>query len=160
MPKKYQKYLKYGLPLLVVVLIVALLVVALPRLFGSGEEQPRIAYVNMVEVFERYPRKQQAEQEINEFALELEAELTEILAELPREEHQETIREYQSRISEREQKLIEELLQELDEMVLAAAREEGVELVLSREDVFMGGFNLTPLVLDFVEEETGTQQLQ
>ena len=156
MEEKYQKYigyLKYILPAIAGILIVVLLVVTLPPVLSSGEEQPRIAFVNMVEIFERYPQKQMAEQEINQFALELEAELTEILADLPREEHQETIRKYQQRISEREQELIGELLQELDEMVVEAARREDIDLVLSREDVYMGGIDLTARVIDIFEEE-------
>lgn len=145
-----KKYLAAG----VIILLLAFLAVYISGNFLlQNEAAKQIAYVDMWELFENHPDKDEAEEELNQLAREMEAELTETLADVPEEEHQALIADYQQRIETREEELIEEVLTDIDYLIVQAAEEEEeVSLVLEKENVTMGGYDLTPRVIDLMDQ--------
>ena len=120
---------------------------------ASDLEEGIIAYVNLEELFEAHPDKALAEEKLNLEARELQQELEEKADELSQEEQQQMLQEYQQILSEREQELIEGVLQQIEGLIIELAEEKGFQVVLNGQNVLYGGYNLTPDIIDRMEDE-------
>jgi len=120
---------------------------------ASDREEEIIAYVNLEELFQAHPDKALAEEKLNLEARELQQELEEKADELSQEEQQQMLQEYQQILSEREQELIEGVLEQIESLIIELAEEKGFQVVLDGQNVLYGGYNLTPDIIDRMEEE-------
>ncbi len=111
-----------------------------------------IAFVNVQEVFENHPDKAEAEEQLNIEAQEMQRELEEEVEEMEEGEQQDILQEYQERLSRREEELIGEVLQNIEDVITSLAEEKDLEIVLEGENVLYGGYDLTPEVLEEIEE--------
>jgi len=128
-------------------------VAELSRGVGASDlEEGIIAYVNLEELFEAHPDKALAEEKLNLEARELQQELEEKADELSQEEQQQMLQEYQQILSEREQELIAGVLEQIEGLIIELAEENGFQVVLDGQNVLYGGYNLTPDIIERMEE--------
>ncbi len=122
----------------------------------AGDENPdltgRIAFVDVEVVFEEHPERQEAEEQLNVEAEELQAELEAEAQELEQGDQEELLREYQQKLSQREEELISGVLADIEDIITDLAQEKGLEIVLEGENVLYGGYDLTPAVMDEIED--------
>src|SRR5690554_6949542 len=114
----------------------------------------RIAYVDVWTVFNIHPDKSSAERELNQLAQEMQAELEEKAKDLPEEQQQEMLQDYQNRLTQREQELIQTIINRIKEVIIEVAEEKEVKVVLDKQNVIYGGYDMTPDVVDYIEENT------
>lgn len=134
--------------------IAALLLAGL--FFSEGrvlaQNEGLIAFVNLEELFEAHPDKAQAEEQLNLEAQELQQELEERAEDLSQDEQQQLLQEYQQRLNQREQELIQEVLGQIEGLIIELAEEKGIEVVLDGQNVLYGGYDLTPELIERLEE--------
>src|SRR5690554_5743227 len=114
----------------------------------------RIAYVDVWTVFNIHPDKSNAERELNQLAQEMQAELEEKARDLPEDQQQDMLKDYQNRLTQREQELIQEIINKIKEVIIEVAEEKEVKVVLDKQNVIYGGYDMTPDVVDYIEENT------
>ena len=129
----------------------------LAGLIFSGEvalaqEEGIIAFVNLEELFEAHPDKAQAEEQLNLEAQELQQELEEKAEDLNQDEQHQLLQEYQQRLNQREQELIQEVLDQIESLIVELAEERGFQVVLDGQNVLYGGYDLTPELIERLEE--------
>ncbi len=115
---------------------------------AEEEERSEIAFVSVQEVFENHPDKEQAEEQLNLEAQEMQMELEEEAEDMGENEQQQMLQEYQEELSRREEELIGEVLQDIEQVITELAEEKNLEVVLEGENILYGGYDLTPEVLD------------
>lgn len=136
----------------VVVLLVAvgLVVYFVP---GSADDSvERMAYIDMQELFDRHPRRIDAESHLNELVQDMQKTLEEEAGDLPGEEQQEMLREYQEELSQKEQELVTDILEEIEMAVDKVAEIEEFNLIMEKRNVVYGGYDATEIVLNYIEE--------
>lgn len=148
------RFLTAGLILLLLLGLSSGLLFSDINLLQAREEtaESDIAFVNVQEVFENHPDKAEAEEQINIEAQELQRELEEEVEELDEGEQRDLLQEYQERLSRREEELIGEVLKNIEEVITSLAEEKNLEVVLEGENVLYGGYDLTPEVLEEIEQ--------
>src|SRR5690554_142785 len=114
----------------------------------------RIAYVDVWTVFNIHPDKSSAERELNQLAQEMQAELEEKARDLPEEQQQNMLQDYQNRLTQREQELIQTIINKIKGVIIEVAEEKEVKVVLDKQNVIYGGYDMTPDVVDYIEENT------
>lgn len=140
--------------IMVAMLLVGYAVINYPvnELIAQNESSGRIAYVDVVEIYNVHPQKEAAEEELGDMAQEMETALKEEAGELSEEEQQEAVENYQQELSTREQQLIETILNEINEIVQDVAEEKEVRVVLEKQNIIYGGYDLTPEVKEYINE--------
>lgn len=130
-----------------------------PDIFAETDESARVAFIDLWAVFNVHPQKSVAEAELNELAQTMQAELEERVREenLTAEQQQELLKEYQARLSQREQELIEEIIDSIREVVVLVAEEREIEIVLDKQNVIYGGYNLSEDIILYINEEYGQE---
>ncbi len=118
----------------------------------KNNNKPEIAYVNLQEIYNVHPAKQQAESRIDDLAREMESDLNEIVEELDGQEQQELLESYQLELSQKEQQLIEEVLENINQVINKLAVKKELRLVLDKQQVVYGGYNLTNDVINYIKE--------
>jgi|SRR5690554_2309210 len=117
----------------------------------------RIAYVDVWTVFNIHPDKSSAERELNQLAQEMQTELEENARDLPEEQQQDMLQDYQNRLTQREQELIQAIINKIKEVIMVVAEEKEVKVVLDKQNVIYGGYDMTPDVVDYIEENTAEE---
>ncbi len=123
------------------------------KTIAGDEAEGKIVYVDIQEVFDNHPDKEKAEKELNDMALSMQEELEEKAADLSEEEQKKILNEYQQQLSEKEQNLIQAILNDIDEAVKKTAEEKKVKMVLERKNVLYGGYDLTQDVISYIRNE-------
>lgn len=119
----------------------------------ENELKDKIGYVNIQTVFDSHPLKKEAEETLNNLARDMQLELENKLEDTPKEEHQQLIEEYQNRLSNKENELISNILENIDETINRVAHEKEMKVVVKEQDVIKGGHNITQLVLQRIKAE-------
>lgn len=145
---------------IVVTLLGALAFTGGTQLQAQTEEEPiaAVGYVNVMEVFESHPEKLASEQVLNDEVLALQAQLETEIKDMTQEERQEIMKKYQEQLSQREQELVSRVIASIDEAIREVADENGVQIVLEKEQVIYGGLDLTDLVKKRIQEKYGEEQ--
>jgi len=119
---------------------------------GPGELDSSIGHVNVREVFEAHPDTMTAEMQLSREAQAMQEEMEEKAADLSEQEQQALIQEYQQRLALREQELISEVVEKIEDIVAEVAQERGIEVVLEAQNVIYGGEDLTAAVLEKIND--------
>ena len=139
---------------LLTVLVLGIQPGVIPSLMAEEDElSGRIAFVDVETVFENHPEREQAEEELNLTAEEMQARMEDEAEDLEAGEREELLQEYQEELEREEEKLIGEVLNDIEETVTSLAEEKGVEVVLEGKHVLYGGYDLTDDVLEQVGAE-------
>lgn len=132
------------------------------QVLASEDAEGKIAFVDVQEVFEVHPDKQNAEQELNEAAQKMQSELETQANDLSEEKQQDLLNNYQSELSQKEQKLIQNVLEKIEKAIQEVAEEKKVKLVLDKRNVIYGGYDMTQDVIDYINsqaEENSTSEV-
>ncbi len=121
-------------------------------LVAEDEDKIEIAYIDMQAVYNQHPAKEAAELELGDTARQLEARLNEEFEDLPGEEQRDMLESYQADLSRREQQLMEEILQNINEVINKIAAEQEYKVVLTKEDVVYGGYDITEKVINYIDK--------
>jgi outer membrane protein len=113
----------------------------------------KIGYVNIQQVFNSHPLKKDAEDELNKIAQDMQLELEKKLEDVPKEEHQQLINDYQKRLSKKETELVNNIVDKIEQTIHDIAQEEEMKVVVEEQDVVKGGHNITQLVLQRIENK-------
>jgi len=122
---------------------------------AENETKGRIAYVDVWTVFNVHPEKASAERELNQLAQSMQAELEEKARDLPKEEQQNMLKDYQGRLSQKEQELIQEIIDGIKDVIIEVAKQKEVKIVLDKKNVIYGGYDMTQDVIDYINQNTG-----
>ncbi|MFW6381281.1 MAG: hypothetical protein ACOCZ3_01935, partial [Bacillota bacterium] len=125
---------KYILMTVLIIGVMAALVYSLPPeyLGAQDEAEGRIAYVDVQAVFDVHPGKVGAEEQLNEAAQSMQAELEEKAQDVSESEQKELLEEYQSDLSSKEEDLITGILEDINQTVKQVAEEQQVRVVLDK----------------------------
>lgn len=121
---------------------------------AESESKDQIAYVDLWAVFNVHPQKAVAESELNELAQSMQTELEDKAKELPKDKQQDLLKEYQSKLSQREQELIQNIIDSIKEVVVQVAIEKEVKMVLDQKNVIYGGYDMTEDVIEHINENS------
>ncbi|GEM_PF-3253708 len=147
---------KYIILIIMLVLIVSFSVYGINHFTEENSElEFTAAYVSVEEIFSRYPGRKEAEDKLAELFRAKEAELNEKLSDTDPQKHRQLIKEYQEEMNQQRQELIDQLLVEIYDIIEKTAAEKEVDLVFKEEEVWVGGYDLTPGVLKKAEELQG-----
>lgn len=135
-----------------------LFVYPLTNIAAGDDAKGRIAYVDLWTVFNVHPDKISAEEKLNMLAQDMQAELEEKASDLPEDQQQEMLQEYQTKLSQQEQELIEGIIDEIKAAIVDVAKGKEVKLVVDKQSVFYGGYDLTQDVIDYINEQQGLSQ--
>ena len=113
----------------------------------------KIGYVNIQQVFNSHPLKKDAENELNKLAQDMQLELEKKLEDVPKDEHQQLIKDYQQRLSKKENELVNNIVEKIEQTVYEIAQEKEMKVVVEEQDVVKGGHNITQLVLQRIENK-------
>lgn len=151
---------KFVVVLGLVLVITGLLsfVFPLTNIAAGDDAKGRIAYVDLWTVFNVHPGKAAAEEELNTLAQDMQAELEEKAGDLPEPQQQEMLKKYQTKLSQQEQELIEGIIDEIKAVIVDVAEEKEVKIVVDKQSVFYGGYDLTQDVIDYINEQQGSSQ--
>ena len=140
--------------LVIIILITGVLLSFSPaeQVFAAGDLKGKIAYVDVMEIFNVHPQKNSAETKLNELAQNMQSELEDKAKDLPKNEQQAMLREYQNKLNQQEQELIQEVLQEIESVIALVASEKEVRIVLDKKNVIYGGYDLTQDVIDYIRD--------
>ena len=145
---------KYTMFIVMLILVITAAFLLYPVANTSASEQTgRIAYLDVWAVFNVHPQKAVAEAELNQLAQLMQSELEEKARDLPANEQQEMLREYQAELSYNEQTLIQEIINSIKEVVVIVAEEKEIEMVLDKKNVIYGGYDLSDAVLNYIKQE-------
>src|SRR6056297_1774104 len=139
-----------GKYLIIVVLILLLTGILTTQIIAGDEAEGRIAYVDVQKIFDNHPRKAGAEEKLNEMARSMQEELEKEAEELTEEKQKEMLNDYQENLSAKEQKLIQDILNGIDEAINKVAEERQVKMVLEKKNVVYGGYDLTQEVINYI----------
>lgn len=140
---------------IIFLLAIFLLLVSISGTYAQAESSGKVAFIDLWDVFNVHPQKSIAEKQLNELAQSMQSELEERVREenLPADQQQELLKEYQSELSLKEQELIQEIIDSIKEIVVLIAEEKGVEMVLDKKNVIYGGYDLSEDVIDYINDE-------
>lgn len=149
----------------IIILIVALIIFLSYNFYINSEinlfennEIPEIAYVNLQEVYNVHPAKKRAEEKIDNLARDMEAELNEMVEDLDGQDQQDLLESHQIELNRKEQQLVEEILININQVINKLAEKKEIRLVLDKEQVVYGGYNLTEDVINYVEENINLEE--
>lgn len=134
--------------------------------FASGEIKAesdlagKIVYVDLWAIFSAHPDKPAAEAELNQLAQSMQAELEEKAEGLPNDQKQELLREYQSRLTEREQDIVQGIVDSIKEIIIQIAEDKEVRMVLDKSNVLYGGYDMTGDVIVFIEQSITEDEIE
>lgn len=143
------------LPRLVIIILITGVLISLSpaeQVLADADIKGKIAYVDVMEIFNVHPQKNSAETKLNELAQNMQSELEEKAKDLPKNEQQEMLREYQNKLNQQEQDLIQEVLEEIESVIAMVARAKEVRIVLDKKNVIYGGYDLTQDVIDYITD--------
>lgn len=140
--------------------LIAIIIVTATTLFilnlntnqNNNVFKDQITYLDTQFIFDKHPAKKEAEQELNQYAKELQLELETEIQSIPKEEHQKIINEYQNKLSNREQTLIDQIVEDIKKATNQVAQNQEVLVVLKDETILKGGYDITNLVLEKIKE--------
>ncbi len=118
----------------------------------ENELKNKIGYVNIQVLFDSHPLKKEAEEKLNNLARDLQLELETKLEDVDKENHQELIYQYQNKLSEKENELINNVVDSIENTINQFAKENEMKAVLKEEDVIDGGLDITELLLKRIKE--------
>lgn len=123
-------------------------------LLQAEESKNRLAigYVDIPLIFEQHPEKFKAEQILSEEARRLQALLEEEAEDLDSQEQKDLLERYQMELMLKERELVLAVVGEIEKIVEQVAIEAEIEVVLERQNVIYGGYNLTQAVLEKIRE--------
>lgn len=119
---------------------------------ADSELAGKIVYVDLWTIFKAHPGKVAAEIELNQLAQSMQAELEEKAEGLQNDQKQELLREYQSRLTEREQELVMSVVDSIKDIIIQIAEEKEVRMVLEKTNVIYGGYDMTEDVITYIEQ--------
>ena len=149
--------MKNSIVLITGIVIAALLVgfaimnYSVEDLLAQNQTSGRIAYVDIVEVYEIHPQKKEAEQKLGSLAQEMESALKEKSGELSEEQQQQMLQDYQKELSSKEETMIQNILDNINSIIEKVAKEKQVKLVMEKQNVIYGGYDLTPAVKKYIK---------
>lgn len=132
-------------------LLVGIFLFTLQSFTSASQDSHTVGYVDIQAIFEVHPHRDKAEATLEERAIEMQIELEELAQDKDEEEQEELLRAYQRELEEYEQELIANVVEDIQDTISQVAQKEGVSLVLEASHVIYGGFNLTPLVLEYLD---------
>lgn len=118
----------------------------------AGDVQNIVAFVDVEALFQVHPQREMAEFRLQQQAAEFQEEMEEEAKDRSAEEQQEIMHYYQEKLQQYEQDLVADILEEITEMVALVAEQKKIEVVLESSQLLYGGLDLTPAVLDYMEE--------
>ncbi|MFW5985833.1 MAG: OmpH family outer membrane protein [Halanaerobiales bacterium] len=147
---------------LLVILVISGAVFVYPVVNTGAESdlEGRIAYVDLWAVFNEHPRKDEAEEELNQLAQSMQMELEEEAQNLPEKEQQAILEEYQDELSQKEQELIQGIVDSIKDIIVKVAAEEEVRMVLDQKNVIYGGYDMTQGVIDYIENNPENTEIE
>ncbi|MFW5788261.1 MAG: OmpH family outer membrane protein [Halanaerobiales bacterium] len=146
-------YKKYLLITAIAIVLIGLTVWINPLgIMASDDAAGKIAIVDVQQVFQVHPDKENAEKDLNEVAQSMQTELEQEAEDVDEEERKNLLEQYQTKLSEEEQKLIKNILGKIDTAIKNVAEEKEVRLVMEKENVIYGGYDMTQDVIDYIEE--------
>lgn len=151
---------KFAVVIGLILIITGFLVLVYPQtnIAAGDDAKGRIAYVDLWTVFNVHPGKASAEEELNMLAQDMQAELEEKASDLPEAQQQEMLQEYQTKLSQQEQELIEGIIDEIKAAIVDVAEEKEVKLVVDKQSIFYGGYDLTQDVIDYINKQQRSLQ--
>ncbi len=105
-----------------------------------------VAYVNLQAVLEQHPGLPAAQEEFQDAAAEMEAEL----AELPEEEQQQLMGQYQQVLGQLEQDLQNAMVEDILKAVEVVGEEAGYDTVLDQGVILFGGTDISEDVMTYL----------
>ena len=121
------------------------------RIAAESDMAGRIAYVDLWMIFNYHPEKAKAEIELKQLAGSMQAELEEKATGLPKNEQQELMEQYQSRLTQRERELVQNIIEIIRKEIAEFAQEKELKMVLDKNNVIYGGIDLTEEVINYIE---------
>ncbi|MBM7556992.1 OmpH family outer membrane protein [Halanaerobacter jeridensis] len=113
----------------------------------------QIGYVDMQKLFQNHPQKKASEQKLETEAQKLKEELKTRAKTMDKEERQKLLQKYQDQLSQQEQRLIEDVLADINEKINQVATKKEVSVVLDKSAVIYGGRNLTAAVMEKINQD-------
>ncbi len=139
---------------IIILLIGVFSFLSLEHIGAENQAKGRIAYVDVWTVFNVHPDKGNAERELNQLAQTMQSELEEKARDLPKDEQQNMLKEYQSRLSQKEQELIQQIIDGIKDVIIEVAEEKEVKIVLDKKNVIYGGYDMTQDVIEYISQNT------
>ncbi len=141
---------------LTVGLLIALLLLSLTMVTGAAgveKKQQVIGYVNMEKLFINHPAKASSEVELNQEAQRLQKKLETEAKNMTKEERQQLLQRYQEELNGLEKELVEKVMDDINKKIRKVAKEKEISVVVDKQAVFYGGYDLTEDVLEVIKAE-------
>lgn len=154
---KTKRTLKIGVFLMAAIIVVGLVIIFTdsPTIYAdSNDKIPTVGFVNIQVIFQQHPDKFKAEMLLHEKASEMQGRLEEEAKDLSGEDKEALIEKYHLELMELEQKLIEDVVTQMNYIITEVAKQSGVAVVLDSQNVIYGGLDLTQAVLELIREAT------
>lgn len=125
----------------------------------DSESKPKsvIGYVDVMAIFEVHPEKAKAEQMLNQEAMKLQSRLEDEIKDMSKEERQTVMEKYQKQLKQKESELLNQVIKSIDETITQVASEEGIKVVMEKENVIYGGIDLTEKVKEIILQKYSEQ---
>lgn len=150
---KLKKYLLLT-GIFVVICLSLILLFPVEDIGAQNELKGKIVYVDIWKVFNVHPEKEAAEKELNQLAQSMQSELESEAHNLPAGQQQEMLKQYQTKLSQREQELITDIINNIKDIIMDIAEEKEVSLVLDKKNIIYGGYDMTQDVIDYIQENS------
>lgn len=147
--KLYKK--RYLLVVGLILIMFGITFFILPNVYANENTKGQIAYVDVWTVFNIHPKKNEAEEKLNQLAQDMQAELQEKAKDLPSNKQQELLKEYQAKLSQQEQEMVQTILDTIRDVIKTVAEDKEVKIVLDKKNVIYGGYDLTQDVIDYIK---------
>jgi outer membrane protein len=130
------------------------------NLMAQDDAEGRIAYVDIMRVYEGHPEKKNAEAQLSEIAKNMETELKEKAESLSEDKQQDILKSYQEELTNKEQEMIQQILNQITETIQKVAQEKKVKLVMEKQNVIYGGYDMTQDVIEYIENDDNNDDEQ
>lgn len=152
------KHFKFGFLAVAVVLVLGVLAfVGSSSLRAETQKKPAVVgFVDVQSVFDSHPQTKAAKATMEKEVAATQAKMEKEIKGLTKEQQQAAVQKYQTQLAQREEQLVNGVLENIQKVIKQVADETGVQVVLDRKNVIYGGQDLTTQVKDKIVKATQT----
>ena len=110
-----------------------------------------VGKIDLQQIIAASPRAQGLQEELDRRGMEIEEEFQAQAEDLSPEERQQLQQEAYDRYLEAKEELEADLTREIEEILQEIAEEKGLDLIIARQGIHLGGQDITPEVLERME---------
>lgn len=144
------KHFKFGILAVAVVLVLGVVAfVGTSSLRAETQKKPAVVgFVNVQAVFDAHPQTKTAKATLEKEVAAAQAQMEKEIKTQTKEQQQATMQKYETKLAQREQQLVNGVLENIQKVIKQVADEAGVQVVLDQKNVIYGGQDLTAQVKD------------